>query len=171
MITDENCIFAKNLKKARENAKMTQAKLAEKADVTSATISAFERLTAEEGKLPTLRVVRKLAEALGISIDWLCGYEVKTNITIAFMTIIKALNPLIEFEQKNESKTVAKLMFNCDSTDVSATEIRKFLEEYSSVREIERSKLGNNEMIKTLENQLIEKYAHLPGLPDYKPSE
>lgn len=74
--------FAKRLKEAREHQGLKQHELANIIDVTPATISAYERANGEKGKNPTLDKAISLANALGVSLDWLCGIEC-TNSEIA----------------------------------------------------------------------------------------
>lgn len=66
-------IFAQRLKEARTAAKLTQAELCKLSGVTAATISAYESADGNKGKNPSLDNALKLAQALGISLDWLCG--------------------------------------------------------------------------------------------------
>lgn len=66
-------IFARRLRKARERAKLRQCDLSEKAGVTAATISAYESYDGSKGKRPSLDNALKLATALNVSLDWLCG--------------------------------------------------------------------------------------------------
>ena len=67
-------IFARRMKKAREDKGMKQNELAKAVGVTPTTISAYEKSDDEgNGKKPTLENAKSIAEALGVSIDWLCG--------------------------------------------------------------------------------------------------
>lgn len=67
-------IFARRMKKAREDKGMKQNELAKAVGVTPTTISAYEKSDNEgNGKKPTLENAKSIAEALGVSIDWLCG--------------------------------------------------------------------------------------------------
>ena len=62
------------MKKAREDKGMKQNELAKAVGVTPTTISAYEKSDDEgNGKKPTLENAKSIAEALGVSIDWLCG--------------------------------------------------------------------------------------------------
>ena len=74
----DNTIFAKRLKEARTAAGLTQGELSKTAGVTAATISAYESADGTKGKNPSLDNALKLAQALHISLDWLCG-SVVTN--------------------------------------------------------------------------------------------
>ena len=71
----DTTIFAQRLKEARISANLTQAKLCKLSGVTSATISAYESFDGNKGKNPSLDNALKLARALNVSIDWLCGYK------------------------------------------------------------------------------------------------
>lgn len=64
-------VFAVNLKKIRKQKDMTQNELAQKSGVSIGTISSYESGI----KSPSLLIVAKLAEALGVSIDELCGFN------------------------------------------------------------------------------------------------
>lgn len=73
---DNMAIFAQRLKAQREKLGLTQAQLAEKIGVTSQTISAYEKNSSgEKGKTPTLDKAVALAQALNISLDYLCGHD------------------------------------------------------------------------------------------------
>lgn len=69
--------FAKNLRRIREERKLTQSALAEMIGVTPQTISAYEKGNGEKGKNPTLDKAIDLAEKLGVSLDELCGHDCK----------------------------------------------------------------------------------------------
>ena len=71
--------FTKRLRRKREEANFTQAQLAAIVGVSTQTISAYER-TGEKGKTPTLDNAAKIAQALGVSLDWLIGQEQQTEI-------------------------------------------------------------------------------------------
>jgi len=83
--------FSQNLKAARVNAKLSQKELANTIGITSATISAYEKRV----KKPSLEVALGLAKALNVSLDSLCGIDLK----------IEAL------------KTIQKHCENCEDCD------------------------------------------------------
>lgn len=83
--------FSQNLKAARENAKLSQKELANTIGITSASISAYEKRV----KNPSLEVALGLAKALNVSLDSLCGIDLK----------IEAL------------KTIQKHCANCEDCD------------------------------------------------------
>lgn len=89
-----NTIFAERLREVRTAAKLTQADLSKKAGVTAATISAYESADGSKGKNPSLDNALKLAAALNVSLDWLCGFTVRTEKApiIEFLKLLVALD-------------------------------------------------------------------------------
>ena len=75
--SQNDLLFAKRIKMCRENAGIKQFELAKMADITPATLSAYELFTSDsidsKGKKPSLHNAIELAKALNISLDWLCG--------------------------------------------------------------------------------------------------
>jgi len=63
-------MLAENIKKLRNRKKLSQEKLARLADISTVTLVKIESGVAKE---PTITTVRKLADALSISIDELVG--------------------------------------------------------------------------------------------------
>ena len=88
-------IFAQRLKEARTAAKLTQSELCKISGVTAATISAYESAVGNKGKNPSLDNALKLAQALNVSLDWLCGSLVSSN-KVQFSDFLKMLVKLNE---------------------------------------------------------------------------
>jgi len=63
--------FALRLREARERKKLTQKQLADMAEITAASVSAYEKI--DGAKSPSIEIATKLAKALGVSLDWLAG--------------------------------------------------------------------------------------------------
>lgn len=75
-------IFSQRLRDTRRKKNITQAQLARQSGVTAATISAYENTDSKKGCNPSLESAAKLAEALSVSLDWLCGFATdKKSIT------------------------------------------------------------------------------------------
>ena len=66
--------LARNLKKLREKKGLSQHRLAKLADVANNTIIKIEQ---GENINPTLATLKKIAEALGVSLDELTGYQLR----------------------------------------------------------------------------------------------
>lgn len=76
-------IFAQRLKYCREHAKLKQNELAIKAGVTPTALSTYEAFTTSpNGKKPSLHSAVKLAKALGVSLDWLCGIDDAPKVSV-----------------------------------------------------------------------------------------
>ncbi len=76
-------IFAQRMKQAREENKILQKNLAALVGVTPTTISSYEKADTEgHGKNPTLENAHAIAEALGLSLDWLCGMSDNKKVAI-----------------------------------------------------------------------------------------
>ncbi len=71
-------ILSKRIKELRQEKNLTQRQLAEKANTTATSISAYEK----GQKNPSIEVLCNIANALETSVDWLCGNtESKGNYT------------------------------------------------------------------------------------------
>ncbi len=69
MKRNDNDILKKKIKEERQRLGINQAQLAEKAGVTPAAISQIEKGL----RTPTMPVLKRIAEVLGVSIDYLSG--------------------------------------------------------------------------------------------------
>ena len=78
LTTENDLIFAKRLREARESRGWKQSDLSEASGISAATISAYESYDEKKGKRPSLNNAICLAKALGVSLDWICGFSVKT---------------------------------------------------------------------------------------------
>lgn len=64
-------VFAKKLREARLAKGWTQQELADSIDTVNVLIGKYERAEV----VPRLDTVKRLADALGVTIGWLCGEE------------------------------------------------------------------------------------------------
>ena len=62
-------VFAERLKGRRVRIGLTQRDFAQKAKIAPGTLSAYER----GHKTPTVEVALRIADGLGVSLEWLCG--------------------------------------------------------------------------------------------------
>lgn len=90
--------FGKNLKRLREERKMTQAQLAEKSDLSTATVA---RLEAGVGFF-TCKTVEKLSQGLNISEDELFIFPQLTNNRQGFIEEVARLSAKITNEDDYE---------------------------------------------------------------------
>ena len=68
--------LSNNLKKLRDKKGLSQDRLAKLADVANNTIIKIEQ---GENMNPTLDTLKKMAKALGVSLDGLTGYQLRVN--------------------------------------------------------------------------------------------
>ena len=93
--------FSRRLKDKRESLGLTQKQLGEKIGVTSQAISAYEKNTKETGKSPTLDKSLELANALGVTLDWLCGLDSQHNEDIVnYNQAVELIEKLVKFIPK-----------------------------------------------------------------------
>ncbi len=68
-------LFCNRIREARNKKGITQKELSQLSGVSTVMISAYERSNITSGKNPALNNIFAIAEALDVSIDWLCGRE------------------------------------------------------------------------------------------------
>lgn len=122
-----NTVFAERLREARTAAKLTQADLSKKAGVTAATISAYESSDGNKGKNPSLENALKLAEGLNVSLDWLCGFSIKTDKApiVDFLKMLVSLDDFsdisfdnVNFDKTNASNVLPNAYMDIDDDDM-----------------------------------------------------
>ena len=75
-MSKQEYLLAINLKRLREKKKLSQDRLAKLADVANNTIIKIEQ---GENTNPTLATLKKIAKALGVSLDDLTGYQLRSK--------------------------------------------------------------------------------------------
>ncbi len=150
-------IFSERLTETRQAAKLNYKELSEKSGVTSTAISYYEKGT----KAPTLESAAKIAVALGVSLDWLCGIEKKVNTggSETATILLNILNLMDKFDITANTKTnFAETL--CYLNAEIPSNIKLFIDEYSSIQRMEQiTKLMTPEMKNDLINGLIKKYS------------
>ena len=152
--------FSERLRETRLKKKLNYKELAEISGVTATAISYYEKGT----KMPQLDNAVKLAEALGVSLDWLCSIENNSDESSGNMSTLTSLKLLIdtnEYSFKKESSDLSEgefslsFHFSCLLQD----DIVGFVEEFIAIKELkENSSVLTDEMYNTLLNALFEKY-------------
>lgn len=90
---NENNIFAMRMKEARVKKEISQAELSRITGIAPATLSSYEK-----GKNPTIDKALNIANALGVSLDWLCGNNIEESELekVPFSEIAKMLISLLK---------------------------------------------------------------------------
>jgi transcriptional regulator with XRE-family HTH domain len=162
-MSDNQSVFSKRLKLARDSKGLTQYECADEARISKTTISDYETGKRE----PTLYNAKTIATILSVSLDWLCGlsdnYCEINNTVEAFALVLKVCNPKIEVNQNH-----SVLRFNKNTDNNHSYVISRFLEDYSEIENVNsKSNLSKEEYDKLIKD-LLEKYKDFPDLPEYK---
>ncbi|MBR1483017.1 MAG: helix-turn-helix domain-containing protein [Ruminococcus sp.] len=161
--------FANNLGRIRSERELSQEKLADMAGISLSVVSNYEN----KKKLASALYAKKLATALDVSIDELCGESADTryikkledNPIQAILTVIRLFRFHIQLTDNGD----IILSMPHDEAGYSSTEIKKFIKEYMVVQEFKdvNSNDSGVEMAGKLLEHLAEKYKHIPDFPDY----
>ena len=82
---DFYCDIANNIVKARKKKNMTQSDLAEKIGITVSRLSNFENVQ----KRISLDLLEKIADVLGVTVNWLIDAEIDSQIGDCLYTVIE----------------------------------------------------------------------------------
>ena len=69
MDNKELSVFAERLRNLRNELGISQTEFVDGIGITASSLSAYEK----NSKIPSIGVVKKIAEKYNVSIDWLCG--------------------------------------------------------------------------------------------------
>ncbi len=84
--------FGERIKRIRATQKLTQQAFADKVGVSKATVNSWEN----NGKFPAVDTAAKIADAFGVSLDWLCGIEDKAARKMeTYGDLFAALNEIV----------------------------------------------------------------------------
>lgn len=164
-------VFPKRLKEARQNKGLNMAELAEKTGITASAISSYEKAEGNgksKPKIPSVENAMKLAIALGVSIDWLCGMDLATSnsefteIQIA-EKCLSAVEILLQVCYNSEVDLVQYNEFSKhgDYTEIKLfnTLISKFADELKSAYSLTDNSNLSDEVKKALIVAVRKKYA------------
>ena len=161
--------FANNLGRIRSERELSQEKLADMAGISLSVVSNYEN----KKKLASALYAKKLATALDVSIDELCGESADTryikkledNPIQAILTVIR----LFRFHVQLTDNGDIILSMPHDEAGYSSTEIKKFIKEYMVVQEFKDKNSNDSgvEMAGKLLEHIAEKYKHIPDFPEY----
>lgn len=146
-------IFGRNLRTAREKKGWNQSKLGEEAGVQQSQISNYENTTS---KTPSLETAYKLAEALGVSLDSLCGAddvrrEIKANQWLSY------LDKLLDDPPTIQKVEIIQLRRNGDETSLvfSGRRMQDFFDKFTALHSLKKT-LGDDTYYAAFE-KLLEK--------------
>lgn len=160
-------IFSKNLTDFRKKKGFTKAQLAQKASLSPSAVTQYEK----GEKAPSIINIRRLAEALDITVNDLCGTDTEEKWKESPVTALLTTLELFQFQVIEIGANTITLGLKEDSSDYSAHEVKRFFEEYKAIRAIENLNTGSeklrHDMMNELMASLVQKFKHLPELPVY----
>ncbi len=147
----------------------TQRDLAKKAGITPAALSGYEADEENKRKTPPLDKARAITEALGCSLDWLCGLtesqEVKTEETtiplseiLQSLIQIRTLSDPIEFEQMPTFDKIMGDYFTIATLRLGNYDVVSFLQSYEKVFSLYAEGTLTKEMYLEWLNGSLQKY-------------
>lgn len=129
---NSDTIIAERIKQKRKELKMTQRGLAKAARATPTVISAYEKAQ----KKPSIGTMIKIAEALNVSIDWLCGKETVKEIK-TLEDVVEVLLKIDNFFSICKAKDENEFVLRFDFKDMPRNYQDAFMNFISGWKEIE----------------------------------
>ena len=161
-------LFAQRLKEARNSKGLTQKELSDLSGVSTVMISQYERGDISTGKNPALNNVYSLANALEVSIDWLCGLTEKQDIinestkidTDLFLRAIIALLDDLGAEQTQVFRGDSnRTIYTIEVEEFSY--IYNFINEYLEIQPVIKGDYLPDVYKETVINKVISKYKNM----------
>lgn len=150
-------LFADRIKKARMRKEMSQSDLAEKVGLSTTTISSYEKSTGQ--KIPALDKALTIAEALDVSLDWLCGLSDTDTGKTSTVEVLKGLANAISILSLNVEYHYAT-GFSPPSMQISASNslLMDFLMDLNKIAPVLNDKDVPDYLKAGLKNTIYEKY-------------
>ena len=153
--------LAQRIKSLRLSLKLTQRQFAKKAGCTAATLSAYEN----GSKSPSLEIVKGIAEAFGVSIDWLCGLSEKKSLEDNIETYGDAIRLLFKLDNKLDIAVSAGFTDIPDFDSVPYAEIsfgnakmQEFFREWEKMKELHDHLTIDDEVYELWAEKTLKKY-------------
>jgi transcriptional regulator with XRE-family HTH domain len=148
-------IFPSRLKEARTRTGLSQSELAKRCGISQGTMSGFEN----GSSVPNLEVAADLAETLGVSIDWLCGFEASDVTPLQWLRFTDKLLTTQAASRTKSIKLCMKPENNIDAAIAfSGIGMEQFFTAYSALYST-RKQIGD--LYETVITALMQKYAYL----------
>ncbi len=150
--------FAKRLKDARKEKGVSQKELAEKCGSKQNTISTYEN--EKSGETPSLQLACLIADALGVPIGWLCGYDEDSRNITGYQWLVY-LDDLLNNPPAIQNKSLISLDDSLNNTVAlmfSNDEMMAFFQKYKAIQEFREIDI---DLYKAARKKLFEKYGFL----------
>ena len=156
-------LYTERIRALREDKDLNQTAVAKAIHVAQTTYSDYEKGKKEPGVL----IAKRLADALDITLDTLCGDNIRhksNNLPLDIIKVLEQLKAQVHVDGDTVSFTISK---DNDCSEYSSFGILSFFKEYEIIQTFANS-IATPEMIKTLESNLIKKYKHIPKMLPYE---
>lgn len=159
--------LAQRIKSLRISLKLTQREFAKKAGCTAATLSAYEN----GSKSPSLEIVKGIAEAFHVSIDWLCGLSEKRNYNDTIETYGDAIRLLLKLDEKLDIAVSTGFTdipsFDCvpyAELNFGNLKMQEFLKEWEKMKELHDHCTIDDEVYSLWTEKTLKKYDAFPAI-------
>lgn len=160
-------LLAKRMKEMRSKLGLTQKQLAEKAEISVGSYSAYEN----NKKMPPLDMANRLAETLGVSLDWLCGkggepgesLPQSQGDVLRLLSQIAASEGEVDIDIEEESAHVLKAVFGIRSGRYGA-----FFREWKDVYTLFERDTIPRDMYDAWMEKKIDEYSQYPVDKNWK---
>lgn len=165
--------FSNRLKEFRSYKKFTQKEFAEKIGITAAALSSYEN----NGKNPSIAVVKRISEEFDVSIDWLCGFSDKmylnskaTTLADVALKIVDLLEGGLQYDFRLKKHTHSIDQYGDFYLDFpNIPKLHTFFENYLALQNLSCDDTTKIQIINTWLNGAIEalkKYPTVSGFSD-----
>lgn len=164
-------IFSKRIKELRESVNMSQKEFADSVGTTQTTLSSYETTD----KIPSLSIVKTIAEKYSVSLDWLCGLSNSKNHKYNIVTYADFFNTLFTLDKALDIHFLPNHVndVDCDGNGnpipctayiqtiyFNNTEISDFLNEWEKMKSLHSNKTIDDEVYALWIEKTLKKYSN-----------
>ena len=164
MDNKELSVFAERLRNLRNELGISQTEFVDGIGITASSLSAYEK----NSKIPSIGVVKKIAEKYNVSIDWLCGLSEDKQINQEIKTysdlfkVIRKINNVSEnfcrFENEMQDMDGDGLVDVCSRIIFDDIKVFEILNDWSKMLYLYSTKSIDKEVLNLWEEKTINKY-------------
>lgn len=157
---DDLSILSSRIKELRRKNSLTQRDLAKAINTTATSISAYETGL----KIPSISIVKKIAEYFNVSLDWLCGVSdnQSNNGITTYADIIKLLILIEQHINLNLDFTTERIydsLIECATIYVRDKTIQSFIKEWKKVQELHSDNTIDDDLYQLWIDKQLKQYS------------
>lgn len=164
MDNKELSVFAERLRNLRNELGISQTEFVDGIGITASSLSAYEK----NSKIPSIGVVKKIAEKYNVSIDWLCGLSEDKQINQEIKTysdlfkVLRKINNVsknfCEFESEYNNSYTGEYQDLCGVVVFNDRFMTDMLGDWNKMLKLYRNNAIDNDILKLWEEKTINKY-------------